>query len=106
MAKTSLDKQLEQAEARVKRLKQRKAIADLKAQVKDAQADAKNARAEAISNLRIYKDLFADVRQLFDDVQKGHVKSVPVTFEDKQTVDMLRKAEIVKRLDDIIKKQP
>lgn len=117
-----IDEQLRKAEARVKRLKQRKqqseakkAIAENKslreqlnkqvAEAKSLNEQLKNKNAESLANSRDYQQVMGAVKKLFDDVQGKKFFMANYTDKNKNNHAMIKVEDVQKRLQQIINLQ-
>lgn len=110
-----IDEQLKKAEARVKRLKQRKqqseakkAIAEnksLRDQLNSLTEQLKNKNVESLSNARDYKQVMDAVKQLFDDVQQKKLFNLNYKDDKQQNHTMIKSEDVMARLQKIINLQ-
>lgn len=122
MAKASLDEQLAQAKARVKKLEQRKTLTDAKkaiaenkalheqldkqvAQNKSLNEQLKNKNAESLANSRDYQQVMGAVKNLFDDVQQNKLFNLNYKDDKQQNHAMIKSEDVMARLQKIINLQ-
>lgn len=122
MAKASLDEQLAQAKARVKKLEQRKTLNDAKKAIAENKSlrdqlnkqvaesnslneQLKNKNVESLSNARDYKQVMDAVKQLFDDVQQKKLFNLNYKDDKQQNHAMIKSEDVMARLQKIINLQ-
>lgn len=110
---SNIDEQIKKAEAKVKRLKERKLLDDskkaiaenesLKAENKSLSEALKNREAESLANAREYKTVIDSVKKLYDDLQQN--KFFALNYDDKKNqknYSMIKAVDVQKRLQQII----